>query len=438
MRIFSGFSYLTGINHTGKRELLRIPCKAGNPSRMVGMIGQKNSENVALSAPFISCWIQNISVNRKDTLNPTAIEHLQVNERHYDTNTGQYTGKQGNKYQLDRYMPVPYNLTMQVDIWTSNEEMKLQILEQILVMFNPSVDFQKNENPFDASNFLTAELTGINYTSRSIPSGTDVSLEVTTLTFDIQHFYLNAPAKLKRQVLIQNIIANPGIDTGADEDGVVLWQPSDFFPTVTTFKNLRLSVSGNELKLLNGSTNQITWPDIFAQLPVDFGENLYSILLRPGYEIRYRNADLIFSMDSISTSDPTVALGTLNVNTLPATSLAPVDDFINPNALFPGNGLDETPGRRYVILKNIIPGTEAWGPLWAQAGSIIETEDGVNWNVAFDSSIDSDEYGEIVRNLADDELYVRFNETDWIAVVDGTYNPGFWRLVSTVSGNQSN
>jgi hypothetical protein len=38
---------------------------------------------------------------------------------------------------------------MQVDIWSTNEEMKLQILEQILVLFNPAIDFQKNENPFD-------------------------------------------------------------------------------------------------------------------------------------------------------------------------------------------------------------------------------------------------------------------------------------------------
>lgn len=437
MRIFSGLSYLTGINHTGKKEMLRVPCKVGNPSRMVAMISQKNSENVALSAPFISCWMSNVSVNRRDTLNPTAIEHYQVNEQAYDDDTGRYTGKQGNKYQLDRYMPVPYNITMQVDIWTSNEEMKLQILEQILVMFNPAVDFQKNENPFDASNLLTAELTGINYSSRSVPAGGDVSLDITTLTFDIQHFYLNAPAKLKRQVIIQNIMANPGLDTGEDENGVVLWQPTDFFPTITTFKNLRLAVSGNELKLLNGSSNIITWNDIFAQLPIEFGPNLYNILLRPGYEIRYTNADLIFSVDAISSSDPTVALGTLNTNTLPATTIPSVDDFINPNALFPGNGLIEAPGKRYAITHNIIPNTQAWGPLVAQAGSVIETIDGVNWVVSFDSTDESD-YGEIVRNLADGELYVRFSERDWIAVVDGTYNPGFWRIVSTWSDNQNN
>ena len=37
-------------------------------------------------------------------------------------------------------MPVPYNLTMQVDIWTSNSDQKFQLLEQILTLYNPSVD----------------------------------------------------------------------------------------------------------------------------------------------------------------------------------------------------------------------------------------------------------------------------------------------------------
>ena len=38
-----------------------------------------------------------------------------------------------------QYMPVPYDLTINVDVWCSNTEQKLQIFEQILTLFNPTV-----------------------------------------------------------------------------------------------------------------------------------------------------------------------------------------------------------------------------------------------------------------------------------------------------------
>ena len=45
-------------------------------------------------------------------------------------------------------MPVPYNLTMQVTIGTLIQDTKLQLMEQILVLFNPTIQLQQNSNPF--------------------------------------------------------------------------------------------------------------------------------------------------------------------------------------------------------------------------------------------------------------------------------------------------
>ena len=135
-RVFSGFKYKTGINHTGTRELLPIPCKVGNVSRIVGAINRANSENVALTAPFISVWISNISVARNRTINPTHESQIAVTERKFDYTAGKYTNQAGNSYMVERLAPVPYDVTIQVDIWSTNEDMKLQILEQILLLFN--------------------------------------------------------------------------------------------------------------------------------------------------------------------------------------------------------------------------------------------------------------------------------------------------------------
>jgi hypothetical protein len=434
MRIFSNFKYMTGMNHTGHKELLSIPCKVGNVSRMASMIARKNSDNVALTAPFFACSISNISVSRNRTQNPTHVSQLQVNERDFDYETQSYKAGQGSKYLVERLMPVPYDITMQLDIWTTNEDMKLQILEQILVLFNPAIDIQKNENPLDWSQKLTVELESLNYSSRSVPVGNDDAFEVTTLSFQIQHFFLNPPAKVKKQVVIQKFIQNIGSDDPNAENGIVVWQPSDFYPTITTYKNLSLRVIGDELQLVN-IDEVITWHDIFEQLNIKFERDIFSIRLRPGFEITYTNADIIITINDISTSDPTKVLGVLNKNTLPDTTLTPVNDFINPNAVFPDNGLDEQPGYRYVISNNIIPNTEAWGPLEASAGSIIETTDGVNWFIAFNS--ETEELGSVVRNLADDQLYVQVTKDSWINVYQGKYSPGFWSLVSITNDNIS-
>ena len=46
-------------------------------------------------------------------------------------------------------MPTPYTLSMKADIWTSNTDQKLQLLEQILVLFNPALEIQTTDNYID-------------------------------------------------------------------------------------------------------------------------------------------------------------------------------------------------------------------------------------------------------------------------------------------------
>ena len=432
MRIFSDFKYMTGINHTGKKELLPIPCKVGNVSRIVGMITRNNSENVALTAPFISCFISNISVARNRTMNPSHINQLQINERKYDYENHKYLNEEGDSYLVERFMPVPYDITMQVDIWTTNEDMKLQILEQILVLFNPAIDFQKNENPLDWSALGIVELESINYSSRSVPVGNDDAFEITTLTFQVQHFYLNPPAKVKKQKLINTIRKN--LYTGStnsvvnvDPNGVLSWENSDFIPTVTTYKNTSLKIDGNEA-ILSGFGNLVDWNQIFYNLNLEFKPDVFKILIRPDFGVDHLTADIILNIDSISSTDSSKALVSVNINTLPSPSLLSVDDFIDPNITFPDNGLNEFIGARYVIMNDITGNNSAWGVLIAKAGSIITTNDGVNWSIYFNS--ETEELGSVVKNKDDDELYVHITQDTWVNVYQGTYRAGFWRLVS--------
>ena len=204
VRVFSNFKVREftkdGINYN------RVPARYGDSSRMVASILRNNSENVINSAPFIAVTIQSIQPARDRTHEPFLVDTTQVAEREYDADTNTYSNTQGNLYTTQRYMPVPYNLTFAVDIWTTNTDTKLQILEQIFVLFNPSIQLQSNSNPLDWTSVFEIELSDISWSSRSVPAGVDESLDISSLTFN-SPIWISPPAKVKRQSIIQQIIA---------------------------------------------------------------------------------------------------------------------------------------------------------------------------------------------------------------------------------------
>jgi len=114
IRAFSNFK--VDVGPPGSPLLKRVPCRYGDASRIASMIVAGNSENKSPTTPFISCMINNIAMAPNRRQDPMLVEKVQVNEREYDEENQRYTQDLGNRYTLERYMPVPYDLTMQVDI----------------------------------------------------------------------------------------------------------------------------------------------------------------------------------------------------------------------------------------------------------------------------------------------------------------------------------
>jgi len=138
---------------------------------MVAQILKENSENVTLSAPAMSGYITSMDLandRRQDPMNVTPVRAI---ERTYNKETGLYESTQGNRYTVERYMPVPYNMTMNLDVWTTNTTDKMQLWEQIMVVFPPSVQIQISDNPLDWSAITEIELTDMNWSSRGVPQG---------------------------------------------------------------------------------------------------------------------------------------------------------------------------------------------------------------------------------------------------------------------------
>ena len=63
IRAFGGFSVKTGRGGPNNTEqLLKVPCRYGDPSRIAATIVRGNSENKSLTVPFITCFISSLAM----------------------------------------------------------------------------------------------------------------------------------------------------------------------------------------------------------------------------------------------------------------------------------------------------------------------------------------------------------------------------------------
>lgn len=207
IRMVSNFQVEFGKDRQGIIAYQRVPVVYGDSSRQVASIIQQNSENILHAVPAMAVYVDNLTYDRSRVQNPTYVGKLNLRERYYDANTGEYSTTQGDVLTVERLMPVPYLLTLKLDIWTSNTEQKLQLLEQLTILFNPALEIQSTDNYIDWTSLSYVLLTSVQWSSRTVPVGTDTPIDVATLTFELPIF-ISAPALVKKLGVVQKIIAS--------------------------------------------------------------------------------------------------------------------------------------------------------------------------------------------------------------------------------------
>ena len=437
IRIFGGFQVRTGKGADGVEKMIRIPVRYSDMSRQVGHILHNNAENMLLSCPFMTCHITNIAMAASRRQVPNHISKVQVTEREFDESEQDYTGNIGQKYTVERYMPVPYDLTMELNVWTSNTDQKMQILEQIMALFNPSIDIQTSNNPVDWTVLTYVELQdSITWSERSIPAGTDEAMDVAKMSF-MMPIWINPPAKVKRQKIIHQIITNVMehqtlLDHGSPGD-IVPWNgATQLNARVIIIPNQnRIRIVGNRITLLNfaggledENGNQFNWRTLLSQYgSVEAG--ITQLHLRTSTDLDNTDNDIIGTIE-LDDDTPNILTWTVDPETLPANTLTAINAIIDPHRTYPGRELPAAAsGQRYLFLDDIGP-CDAWGDLTASANDIVQYN-GSDWVVSFDSSAsNSVEY--VKNNHVSSQKQYKWSGSEWSELINGEYFPGSWRV----------
>ena len=435
IRIFHAFKVAEGGRNGEDVKYNTVPVRYADPSRMVSHLLRENSENVINSTPFIGVSIASLQLARDRTQDPFFTDTKSVTERKYDEATESYSNEQGNQYTINRYMPVPFNLSMQVDIWTPNTDTKLQLMEQILVLFNPTIQLQQNTNPFDWTQIVEVELTDIQFNNRTLPQGVDEQIDVSTLTFQLP-IWINPPAKVKRQSIIHEIQTNVFADfngqnltdIGYDEDIYDFFRNFDLTSRViVTPGNYRIQVVGSAITLLDSAgVNTQSWSSLIEMYDKEVQDSISLLKLKIIDDLDDDTRDIAGTI-AINPADDTQLVFNLDTDTLPASTIGDVNKIIDPTKNYPGDGTlpDLAYGQRYLITEDLGDGYTNWNVV-ASANDIIEYGD-TGWTVSFDASTKSDTTA-TSKNLNTNKVY-RWTGKLWMSIYEGEYNPGYWTLV---------
>jgi len=435
MRSVSDFYVAFGADRNGNVTYQRVPVIYGDQSRQAATILRNNSENTVNAVPAMAVYVNGLTYDQSRLQDPSFTQTMNIRQRHFDPVTGTYDNHEGQSYSVERMMPAPWKLALKLDIWTSNTEQKLQLQEQLAMLFNPSLEIQSTDNYVDWASLTVATLVDASWDSRTVPTGGDEPISVATLSFEMP-IWINTSAKIKKMGVIQQVITN-----FYDLDNM-----NSIGQTIVSVNNygvlLLNSGASYTLKLLkpqdvvmanNYGVDSVASQHSWTQLLSEYGE------YNAASEIRLStgNGATIVGTFAVNPSDDSILIYSPFADTLPANTLNPVTAIVDPQSVNVNTYLtNPASGTRYLLINDVgsfdngSNGALAWrgsngSNLVAHANDIVQYN-GSYWQVVFDSrTIDSLQY---VTNLTTGIQY-KWQDQQWTKSYDGVYNAGEWQIV---------
>jgi len=192
MAIFSGLKVSIGKNdfHSAT-NLIEVPIAYGSRDRVVSYIFQDQTQNKMLRLPVMSATMTSVRL-AKDRLAGQNQVRKEVKVRR-----GGAIPDDLNQHSMLK--PIPYEVTMELSINTTNTDNQLQMLEQIMLLFNPSLQIQVSDAFGDQTAIMEVELQDITL-EENYPAGNDNRIISTMLTFTYI-LYLGGPVDLRDEII---------------------------------------------------------------------------------------------------------------------------------------------------------------------------------------------------------------------------------------------
>jgi ribosomal protein L5 len=199
MRVFSGFQY-----NLGEGNLKRVPVVYGNMSRVVASILNKKDSFTNNQVPMMAVNMTSLEMNPEGKRSPRHIESI-ANIANQDPTT---------RMAVTRIIGPSFKMLMEVSIYAESNEEMFDIMEQILLVFNPRVTINVGKNATQGAYITEISLTGIN-SEVQYPMGMDKRVVMNTLTFDVP-VRLNYPTDISE--IINDISMNVTTTTPGSPD----------------------------------------------------------------------------------------------------------------------------------------------------------------------------------------------------------------------------
>lgn len=205
MHIFSGLQIKTGKREDGEEVMMDVPIVYASRDRVAAAIRASHTQNALQRVPMMSCYLREVQFDWG---------------RNAGANTYRDTPymEQGGIYPQDvkrihQAKPAPYTMQIEVLLHTSNQDQHFQILEQLMVFFNPMLEIQTSDASHDWTKIVSVELVDLRF-NENYPAGTADRLIQTSLQFKVP-VWISAPTQIRND-LVKDIFLR--IHTGSFED----------------------------------------------------------------------------------------------------------------------------------------------------------------------------------------------------------------------------
>jgi hypothetical protein len=148
-KCFGGYQVVSGFQTAGKLRLINVAVLFGSSSRVNAQLFGGGSDNVVPRLPIMSYTITSMVRKLEEIRDPQSVNRQVIRYRARDPDGNLLVNQPGKIMVVERAMPVPYDIEMDLAIWPSNYDQMIQIIEQICSVFNPDLEIAISNSPLD-------------------------------------------------------------------------------------------------------------------------------------------------------------------------------------------------------------------------------------------------------------------------------------------------